>query len=258
MSTELLRYSWISILGMAMLACQMGDSTEMPAGMVLLPATQENESPLLVDETEVTVAQFAEFVAQTAYQTEAEDYGWSGVFNPDSMAWLPVDAAYWLFPFGPSGEQAQDHQPVVHISYRDAKTYAQWAGKRLPTEAEWLRAATANGKNRIFPWGDTELMNGKYPGNWWQGPFPQHDQVLDGFVGIAPVKSFPPTAIGLYEIGGNVWEWTSTRINGQFVMRGGSFLCSNSYCSGFRLDQRQLTDADSGLNHLGFRCVKDI
>ena len=99
-----------------------------------------------------------------------------------------------------------------------------------------------------------------YPGNWWQGPFPYEDGILDGFPGIAPVKSFPPAANGLYDISGNVWEWTSSQkpASGEYVIKGGSFLCSTSYCTGFNFQQRQYTPADSGLNHLGFRCVKDL
>ena len=241
-------------------ACQSSTSSPTsPAGMVLLPADEENDAPpLYVDVKEVTVADFRTFIEATDYITEAEDYGWSGVFSYDSLNWLPVDGAIWHHPMGLDTTAAAEDEPVTQVSLRDALAYAEWAGKRLPTEAEWLRAASYNGRYQEYPWGEEELPGGKYLGNWWQGYFPFDNQNLDGFPGIAPIGSYPPTELGLYDISGNVWEWTTTEANGQYVIRGGSFLCSNSYCSGFNLQQRQYTPADSGLNHMGFRCVKDV
>ena len=231
----------------------------IPPGMVYIPGTAEQPG-FLADATETTVAEFREFITATGYVTEAQDFGWSGVFTPDSLGWVPVDSATWDFPRGPAQPAAAPAEPVTQVSLRDVRAYLQWAGKRLPTEEEWTFMASQSATETEYPWGDEMVPGGTYPGNWWQGPFPFEDAVLDGFPGVAPVKSFPPAPNGLYDISGNVWEWTATRNarDGQYVIRGGSFLCSTSYCSGFNLNQRQYTPADSGLNHLGFRGVKDI
>lgn len=210
-----------------------------------------------MDRTEVTTAQFREFVEASGYRTEADSFGWSGVFDKAQQSWTPVDGANWEYPLGPSGAAATPDQPVTQVSYRDALAYADWAGKRLPTEAEWMWAATQGGKYRDFPWGEQMLPEGQYRGNWWQGPFPVADEVRDGYPGIAAVAQFPAADNGLYDMAGNVWEWTATDrpATGESVIKGGSFLCSTSYCTGFNLQQRQYTAKDSGLNHLGFRCI---
>lgn len=236
---------------------QGAPSEDAPGGMVWITGTAEQPG-FYMDETELTVADFAAFVDSTGYVTEAEDFGWSGVFNYDSLGWLPVDDATWRYPLGPDSSAAQPNHPVTQLSLRDVNAYAKWAGKRLPTEGEWLHAASQSGKFKDFPWGEEMIPAGwPFPGNWWQGPFPYEDAVLDGFPGIAPVRSFPPAPNGLYDISGNVWEWTTSRApDGQYVIKGGSFLCSTSYCTGFNLNTDQYTPADSGLNHLGARLVK--
>ncbi|CAH1000467.1 Formylglycine-generating enzyme [Neolewinella maritima] len=210
-----------------------------------------------MDATEVTTGEFATFIAATSYLTEADSFGWSGVFSTEQQAWLPVEGANWQYPLGPDQPMALPEQPVTQVSLKDARAYASWAGKRLPTEAEWMLAATQGGQHTDFPWGEEMLPGGKYLGNWWQGPFPFADEVLDGFPGIARVKQFPAAANGLYDMAGNVWEWTATEraATAENVIKGGSFLCSTSYCTGFNLQQKQYTAKDSGLNHLGFRCV---
>lgn len=238
-------------------AASEGPPEDIPEGMVWIAGSGE-QAGFLMDETELTVADFAAFVSATDYVTEAEDFGWSGVFNYDSLAWLPIDGATWQYPLGPDSAAALPSHPVTQLSFRDVQTYADWSGKRLPTEAEWIYAASQSGQHQDFPWGEEMVPGGKYPGNWWQGPFPYEDAILDGFPGIAPVKSFPPAGNGLYEIAGNVWEWTTTTnpSDGQYIIKGGSFLCSTSYCTGFNLNTDQYTPADSGLNHLGARLVR--
>ncbi len=210
-----------------------------------------------MDKTEVTTADFEEFINATGYQTEADSFGWSGVFSQEDLAWLPVDGANWQYPLGPDAPKAQPDEPVTQVSLKDVQTYAVWAEKRLPTEEEWMYAATLGQPGREYPWGKEMTPDNQYLGNWWQGPFPYTNEVIDGFAGIAPVKSYPPTENGLYDISGNVWEWTASKrtATGEFIIKGGSFLCSTSYCTGFNLQQRQFTAADSGLNHLGFRLI---
>lgn len=227
-----------------------------PPGMVHVAGTG-TQPGFFMDATEVTTAAFAAFVDSTGYVTEAEEFGWSGVFNADGLAWLPVTGANFRYPLGPDSAAAAPDHPVTQVSLRDARAYLTHVGKRLPTEVEWTFAASQSGRNVAHPWGEEMLPGGTYLGNWWQGPFPYEDAVADGFPGIAPVRSFPPAANGLYDVAGNVWEWTATQdASGQSVIKGGSFLCSTSYCTGFDLRQRQLTPADSGLNHLGFRGVR--
>lgn len=243
----------------AMWSCEAGEPDPpevIPEGMVWIEGNDELAG-FLMDATEVTTAQFRSFIEDTGYKTEAEDFGWSGVFNYDSLAWLPIDAATWEYPKGPDSAAALPAHPVTQLSLRDVKAYSDWAGKSLPTEEQWMWAASQSGQYAEYPWGKEMVPEGKYPGNWWQGPFPYEDAVLDGFPGIAPVKSFPPASNGLYDISGNVWEWTisTNPRTGEQVIKGGSFLCSTSYCTGFNLRQNQYTPADSGLNHLGFRCI---
>lgn len=246
----------------AMTACEGAKKeqppTDIPEGMVWIAGDDAFQPGFLMDATELTTAAFGAFVDETNYVTEAEDFGWSGVFNTDSLGWLPVDGATWRFPLGPDSSAAALNHPATQLSLRDVNAYADWAGKRLPTEEEWKWAASQSGQYSNYPWGEEMVPNGKYPGNWWQGPFPYEDNVLDGFPGIAPVKSFPPAANGLYDISGNVWEWTATKkaSTKESIIKGGSFLCSTSYCTGFDFRQYQSTPGDSGLNHLGGRFVR--
>lgn len=244
----------------ALSGCQeaeKGPPTEVPEGMVWIEGT-ESAPGFFMDATEVPTADFAKFIEETDYVTEAEDFGWSGVFSKDSLAWWPIPEANWRYPRGPDSTAARMNEPVTQLSMRDVQAYLEWVGKELPTEEEWMLAASQSGATTDFPWGEEMTPGGKYLGNWWQGPFPYEDQVLDDFPGVAPIKSFPPAPNGLYDISGNVWEWTATfdQASQQYVIKGGSFLCSTSYCTGFNLRQKQLTPADSGLNHLGFRGIR--
>ncbi|WP_116124206.1 formylglycine-generating enzyme family protein [Lewinella sp. IMCC34183] len=245
----------------AMFACSPADPPGSEPG-------REGEYPGMVwishpdggyymDVTEVTTAAFGEFIAATGYRTEADSFGWSGVFSLEELTWLPVNGANWEYPRGPAQPAAMPEEPVTQVSLRDAQAYAAWAGKRLPTEREWMYAATQGDTLRAYPWGKEITPDGTFLGNWWQGPFPYRNEVADGYAGIAAVGQFPPTDNGLYDISGNVWEWTVSHRPGttESIIKGGSFLCSTSYCTGFNLQERQFTAADSGLNHLGFRCV---
>lgn len=281
-------------------ACQMkkvetppeGKKVEIPPGMVLVKGGSfqmgsgdgmPDETPIhtvqiksfLMDEDEVTVAEFAEFLQKTGYRTEAEKFGWLGVFQVEKEDWEKVDGADWRHPEGKNSEAKPD-EPVSQISWNDANAYAKWAGKRLPTEAEFEYAARGGLAGKTYAWGNELRPHGKPAANWWQGEFPTKNTIEDGFLRRAPVKSFAPNGYGLYDITGNVWEWTNDWYDENYyqksptdnpkgaekgqekVMRGGSWMCSENYCSNYRVAGRSKSTPDTGLNNLGFRCVKDI
>ena len=231
-----------------------------------------------LDTHEVTVAQFEKFVAAKKFKTDAEKFGWSGVFDTKKGEWTKVDGTDWRHPTGPQST-AKPNEPVVHISIADAQAYAKWAGKRLPTEAEFEYASRGGLAHKKYAWGDELYPNHKPAANTWQGAFPDKDEATDGFAGVAPVMSFPPNGYGLYDLTGNVWEWcsdwfapdyyqhapakhptgpaTGPPTSPERVIRGGSWMCSENYCVGYRVAARNHTAPDSGLNNLGFRCAKD-
>jgi sulfatase modifying factor 1 len=270
-----------------------------------------------MDVTEVTNAQFAAFTAATGYITTAEKKpDWEEIKKqvpvgtpkpPDSLLvpsslvfaassspiplndasqwWRWTTGANWKHPQGPASDlKGKEKYPVVQISWDDANAYAKWAGKRLPTEAEWEYAARSGMQGKVYTWGDEPVNQGKQKANIWQGRFPDDNKALDGYTGSAPVKSFMPNSYGLYDIAGNVWEWcsdwydetyymsiaTATAVDPKGpassndpqepgvpkrVVRGGSFLCHDSYCASYRVSARMKTSPDTGLEHTGFRCV---
>ena len=255
------------------------------------PMHAVNLTPFHIDATTVTNEQFNEFVNATGYKTESERFGWSFVFcghltpaqqaaSPQRVAgsewWCRVDGASWRHPEGPrsSIKQRWSH-PVVQVSWNDANAYAQWAGKRLPTEAEWEYAARGGLLQKKFPWGDDLEPHGRHAMNVWQGTFPTHNSEADGYYGLAPAKCFKANAYGLYQMTGNVWEWCWDWFSADYyrqspgenppgpergdrrVMRGGSYLCHASYCNRYRTDARSSNTPDSATTNLGFRCVRD-
>jgi len=261
-----------------------------------------------MDEHEVTNDQFRAFVDATGYVTVAERQldpkefpgvpkenlvPGSAVFTPplqqvsltDPLQWWQyVHYASWRQPHGPgSSITAKGSEPVVHVSYEDAEAFARWAGKRLPTEAEWELAAKGGEQHDKYYWGDDLKPQGKWPANIFQGNFPVKNTKDDGFDGLAPVKTFPPNKYGLYDMEGNVWEWCSDFYRPDYyshaavdnpkgpstsfdpaepgmvkrVQRGGSFLCSDQYCVRYKAGSRGKGEIRSASNNLGFRCVKD-
>ena len=264
---------------------------EVPEGMVFVPGGYvdlgsdlgfESESPIkqhavdgfLMDVHPVTVAQYRAFVAATDYVTEAEKFGDSGVFDFATGSWSLIKGANWRFPFGPNRPAAKDNHPVTQVSWGDARAYAAWAGKRLPREVEWEHAArNGNNTRSRYPWGE-DIREGKtYRANYWQGNFPYQDTGADGYKGPSPVGEFGKTPLGLTDMAGNVWEWCEDWFESyapdgpnlrqnpnepEKVMRGGSYLCDPKVCHGFRVSGRSGTSPETGLCHLGFRCVKEV
>lgn len=297
----------------------MGAADSPHDGMVGMQATTDSRpihrvyvDGFFMDATAVTNAEFAKFVKATGYVTVAErtpkpeDFPGAPpenlvaggvVFTPPNQPvkldnhyrwWKYVAGANWRHPSGPkSSIQGKDNYPVVQVAYEDAAAYAKWAGKRLPTEAEFEFAARGGLTGKPYVWGDEFQPGGKWMANTYQGEFPNTDTGADGFKGVAPVKTFPPNGYGLYDMAGNVWEWTSDWYRPDYyselaaaggvtrnpqgpehpfdpsepteakkVHRGGSYLCTDQYCSRYVVGTRGKGEVSTGTNHLGFRCVK--
>lgn len=237
------------------------------------PSRLVDVAPFLIDTTSVSNARFARFVEATGYQTDAERLGWSFVFAgllPDDFEptrgvasapwWREVFGADWRHPEGPQSDIAsRDNLPVVHVSHNDALAFCRWAAKRLPSEAEWEKAARGGLEGKRFPWGDDETPGGEHRCNVWQGTFPSDNTRDDGFYGLAPVDAFNQNAFGLYNIVGNCWQWCADWFDDDThrAMRGGSYLCHPSYCWRYRNAARSASTPDSTTGHVGFRCVAD-
>jgi sulfatase modifying factor 1 len=272
-----------------------------------------------MDEHQVTVAEFRRFVKDTGHVTVAErpldpaDYPDADAADlvPGSLVfrqtrgpvplddfhnwWAYVPGAQWRHPEGPGSDTVgRDRHPVTHVAWDDVVAYAAWAGKELPTEAEWERAARGGLESKVFTWGDEFAPRGRMMANTWQGEFPWQNLALDKYVGTSPVKSFPPNGYGLYDMAGNVWEWTTDfyaprhpaevqhaccgpaepRLNPKVsrpdlsfdvgrpgaafprhVVKGGSHLCAPNYCLRYRPAARQAQSVETSMAHMGFRCI---
>lgn len=303
---------YVPVLSPAASFTQVGDAgANLQAPMIGLPGgtflmgtdtlagfPQDGEGPVrpialdafALDTYPVTNDYFRSFIEATGHRTEAERFGWSFVFRghipsarfrqlvEDTVAaapwWCKVPGAKWNTPEGPGSNLAgRGNHPVVHVSWNDCAAFAQWCGKRLPTEAEWEYAARGGLEQKLYPWGDKLRPDGKHLCNIWQGEFPIHDTAEDGYAGTCPVDAFPPNGFGLYSMTGNVWEWCADWFDAEFhrtgdrnsptgppsgitrVMKGGSFLCHKSYCNRYRVAARTSNTPDSSTSNIGFRCA---
>jgi sulfatase modifying factor 1 len=250
-----------------------------------LPVHPVAIAPFRIDVHHVTNRQFATFVDATGYVTEAERFETSAVFHTLVRAddsdvlgragnapwWVEVRGASWSRPFGPDSDlEGLDEHPVVHVSWYDAVAYCDWAGRRLPTEAEWEFAARGGLAGARYAWGDDLLDDGAHRCNIWQGDFPTVDTGDDGWTGTSPVGTYPPNDYGLVDVGGNAWEWCADWFSphtyaaghppssGQAkVIRGGSYLCHESYCNRYRVAARSQNTPDSSTGNMGFRTAAD-
>jgi formylglycine-generating enzyme required for sulfatase activity len=227
-------------------------------------------APFRLAATAVTNAEFAAFATATGHRGDAERFGWSFVFGgflPDDFPpthapaetpwWRQVFGADWRHPEGPGSDLdgRLDH-PVVHVSHNDALAYCAWSGTRLPTESEWEYAARGGLRGMPYPWGEERDPGGTYRMNIWRGSFPDHNTAADGYAGTCPVDAFPPNGYGHFNMTGNVWEWCADwfgRARDSRVLRGGSYLCHESYCSRYRTTARMPNTADSSTGNIGFR-----
>ncbi len=263
------------------------DAVRLPGGRFLMgsdeglgpaedeegPARQVEVGPFMIGASTVTNDRFAQFIADTGYRTDAERYGWSHVFQlalPAVVAagaprpasapwWCAVRGATWSAPEGPGSDLTgrADH-PVVHVSWADATAYCAWAGGRLPTEAEWEYAARGGLTGARYPWGDDLMPAGEHRCNIWHGSFPGHNTLDDGYLTTAPARAFAPNGFGLFNTVGNVWEWCADRWRGGRVIKGGSYLCHESYCNRYRVAARSANGEDASSANAGFRCVWDV
>jgi formylglycine-generating enzyme len=279
------------------------DMALIPAGSFLIGSEdrwaypEDGEGPVRevsldsfwIDRETVSNREFSSFIEATGYVSEAERFGWSFVFAgllPDDFPptqavvqapwWRRVEGADWHHPEGPqsSPEGRADH-PVLHVSWNDAEAYCTWAGKRLPSEAEWEFAARGGLESRAFPWGDEREPDGEHRMNVWQGAFPTKNTTADGYYPTCPVGAFPPNGYGLHNMTGNVWEWAADWFDPHFrqrdrvrdplgpasgairIQKGGSYLCHDSYCRRYRVAARQGNSPDSSTGNVGFRCARD-
>jgi len=251
------------------------------------PVREVELSPFRIDPVAVSNARFTQFAQETGYITEAERFGWSFVFAgllpgdfPATSAvaqapwWRQVFGADWRHPEGPGSSisERMDH-PVIHVSHNDALAFCRWSAVRLPSEAEWEYAARGGLVQKRYAWGDELCPGGEHRCNIWQGTFPTHNTLADGFLGTAPVDAYRPNGYGLHNVAGNVWEWCADWFSPTWhrsaprrdpagppagearVMRGGSYLCHRSYCNRYRVAARSSNTPDSSTGNLGFRCA---
>ena len=232
------------------------------------PVFEQKVAPFYLDKNLVSVADFRKFIQATNYKTEADNFGNSGVFIFETGQWTLLNGANWEYPLGRTEPQSIDNHPVTHVSWNDAKAYANWVNKRLPTEFEWEFSAK-NGGNSTYPWGESVLLNGAYMANVWQGTSVKENEALDGFLLTSPIGIFGETAAGLTDMAGNVWQWCENSYAsypGNSIIepslpnvkstRGGSFMFDQALEKSFTTTFRSKNSTDTSLFNTGFRCAK--
>ncbi len=256
-------------------SCQKDDGEE--------PVRTISVSSFAITAFAVSNAQFRDFVKDTGHKTSAESFGWSFVFSTKDASldvpgswWSKIDGACWHKPAGPgSSLSGLDDHPVTHVSWHDAQAYARWAGGRLPTEAEWEFAGRGGLDQKTYPWGNASPID-SFRCNIWRGAFPHENTAADGYSGTCPVGAFKPNRYGLYNMVGNVWEWTADWFSRDYhalsgiqndpqgppygegkTLKGGSYLCHKSYCARYRLSARSASAPDMTTGHIGFRVAFD-
>jgi formylglycine-generating enzyme len=247
----------------------IGSNTGLP---VEAPEFKTRIKSFFIDASPVTVGEFRKFIEATGYKTYADNFGDAAVYDFENLKWDLLKGANWEYPLGPDAAPAKDDHPVTQVSWFDANAYAEWAGKRLPTEFEWEYAARMGiAKDQRYTWGYELMEENEFRANVWQGSFPELNLGLDGFLFTSPVGYYGENHIGLTDMGGNVWEWCYNThepykgskasfpvVEENKAVRGGSFMCDSSYCHGYRVTHRNFTTSETSLFHTGFRCVADI
>lgn len=266
---------YVVLLACFGVSCQNTQKSEPPVaapeGMAYVPAGEGEEGEAIgaffIDKTPVTVAEFEQFVQATKFVTQAERFGDAGVFDVKTGTWSLVKGANFRQPFGPDGTAAPDNHPVTQVSWNDATEYAKWAGKRIPSPQEWFLAARYGlSEKEIYSWGgENWIQDGQFKANFWQGSFPTYNTVEDGFLYTSPVGKFGVNKLGMTDMGGNVWQWTTkwkdasiTDETGEKIQVGGSYLCDPAICHGFKIGNTASSTTETSLGHVGFRCVKDL
>lgn len=237
------------------------------------PMFQTEVKAFYMDTALVTVGQYRSFVQATGHTTYSETVGDGIVFDFKQSKWIIQKGVTWEYPAGPTQPKAPDDHPVTLLTQADAIAYLDWVGKRLPNEIEWEHAARGlTDRGKPYAWGRSLIQDGKAMANTWTGTFPESNTAADGYLTTSPVGRFGKTELGLYDMGGNVWEWTSSWYrpyadrnkeftpgpDSEVVLRGGSFMCHDSYCHGYRVSARSNTPPDNNMFHIGFRGVRDI
>jgi len=280
---RVLRGLLLGVLALPLAAAAKPEMVRVPAGEARIgsdrgrpdeaPSFQAQIAAFDLDRTPVTVAAFARFVKSRGFVTEAERLGGGAVMTFGTGQWKLMPGATWRHPLGPQGAASVADHPVTQVSWNDATAYCAAQGKRLPSEVEFEYVSRLGaGKGNDHAFGDALMKNGRYRANVWTGVFPMINSAKDGYATTSPVGAFGETALGLSDLAGNVWEWTSDWYRpyaerhqawpagqpGEKVQRGGSFLCDPTHCYGFRVTARGHATPDSSHLHVGFRCARDV
>lgn len=258
---------WFSVLMVIHITCcALILKPTVPKGMVVVPSgsfQNKQIAAFYMDKGPVTIQEYRKFVRKTGYITEAEVLGSGSIYNFRTEEWELKEGACWEYPLGKEYPKAQSNHPVTQVSWNDANAYCKWSNKRLPSVLEWEYAARSTQTDTLYyPWGNDLIVNGQYQANCWQGVFPSMNLVKDGFRFTSPIGYYGENALGLSDLAGNVWEWTTDEIKVEDrlekVQKGGSFMCEKTVCHGYKITNNTNASPESSLFHVGFRTVLTI